>query len=545
MQWARLPIYPLLLGTFPVAAYYTQNRLELEWPELIRPLAVAGIATMAVYACFYLLVRKRDLAMLLSLLFLLWVYLYSHFFRLTAFWFGPDVRHSQVLLPWSILGVLSLAAALYLLRRSERLTAFTRFMNLFAVVLWVLVLIAGVVSEGRARTAAAETGHIESPASLDWATPDNLSQARARKQRPDIYWIILDGYARGDILQTRFNYDNNGFLDQLRHCGFFVADQSHSNYCYTHLSLSATLNGEYLQDLVPADVGMKAPQEHSLRFMYFVDVLNAYYIRTNRTRQFLEDLGYQWQTTETGYAVTRPQGVAMSEVVVGTMTQFERLLLRTTVFEPAISNSPLPAIWELVAKYDIVKYELEKLTRLPDLSGPIFAQYHIMCPHTPFCFDAQGNGIAPHPLYGSSSATEELRAMPGYDEYYRQHYPQNVAGLNIHAIQAIRSLIEQTQGKAVIIVQADHGSNMGLDVFNVSQTDIPERFGILNAIYLPPQYSRQELDPSMSSVNTFRVILSTVFGADLPKLPDRAWYSSGDLDFTEVTSIVRQQDHTP
>ena len=67
-----------------------------------------------------------------------------------------------------------------------------------------------------------------------------------------------------------------------------------------------------------------------------------------------------------------------------------------------------------------------------------------------------------------------------------------------------------------------------------------ERFGILNAIYLPPGLSRKGLNDSLSSVNTFPVVLNNVFDLDIKTLDDRAYYSRGDLQFVEVTERVRQ-----
>ena len=49
---------------------------------------------------------------------------------------------------------------------------------------------------------------------------------------------------------------------------------------------------------------------------------------------------------------------------------------------------------------------------------------------------------------------------------------------------------------------------------------IRERHAILNAYYLPGDGSKK-LYPSISPVNTFRVVFSHYFGADLDLLPDR------------------------
>ena len=72
---------------------------------------------------------------------------------------------------------------------------------------------------------------------------------------PDIYYIILDGYARSDVMKSRFGFDNSGFLSHLESRGFYVARQSTANYCQTPLSLSASLNAVYLDELVQGDRG--------------------------------------------------------------------------------------------------------------------------------------------------------------------------------------------------------------------------------------------------------------------------------------------------
>ena len=67
-----------------------------------------------------------------------------------------------------------------------------------------------------------------------------------------------------------------------------------------------------------------------------------------------------------------------------------------------------------------------------------------------------------------------------------------------------------------IIVQGDHGPRLGL-TDEVETSDVEDRFGILNAFYLPGD-AELKLYPSISSVNTFRLILSEYFDANYPLL---------------------------
>jgi hypothetical protein len=65
---------------------------------------------------------------------------------------------------------------------------------------------------------------------------------------PDIYYIILDGYGRSDVLK-KYGYDNSDFLNSLRDLGFYVADCAQSNYAQTKLSLTSSLNFNYVDAL--------------------------------------------------------------------------------------------------------------------------------------------------------------------------------------------------------------------------------------------------------------------------------------------------------
>jgi hypothetical protein len=63
----------------------------------------------------------------------------------------------------------------------------------------------------------------------------------------------------------------------------------------------------------------------------------------------------------------------------------------------------------------------------------------------------------------------------------------------------------------------------------LTETCLWERTPILNAYYLPGGEDRW-LYPSISPVNSFRVVLNAYFGADLPFLPDATYFTSHDLE---------------
>ena len=68
---------------------------------------------------------------------------------------------------------------------------------------------------------------------------------------PDIYHFVLDSYSRSDLLESAFKIDNSAFIEELRQLGFYVADCSWPNYVNTRLSLSTTLNMDYIDVIAP------------------------------------------------------------------------------------------------------------------------------------------------------------------------------------------------------------------------------------------------------------------------------------------------------
>jgi hypothetical protein len=56
------------------------------------------------------------------------------------------------------------------------------------------------------------------------ARKSNNSQSGSTiAQTPDVYYIILDGYGRQDVLQREYGFDNSEFINALQSRAFYVA----------------------------------------------------------------------------------------------------------------------------------------------------------------------------------------------------------------------------------------------------------------------------------------------------------------------------------
>ena len=109
------------------------------------------------------------------------------------------------------------------------------------------------------------------------------------------------------------------------------------------------------------------------------------------------------------------------------------------------------------------------------------------------------------------------------------------------AEEIITYILEHSRQKPIIIIQGDHGSGYHLDWASQENTCLRERFSILNAYYLPGK-KKVNLYPSITPVNSFRVVFNAYFKANLPMLPDRSYYSTWDqpYDLHEVTGKWEQ-----
>ena len=81
----------------------------------------------------------------------------------------------------------------------------------------------------------------------------------------------------------------------------------------------------------------------------------------------------------------------------------------------------------------------------------------------------------------------------------------------------MKKILADSEIPPVIIIQADHGS----------ETNVPqERMSILNAYYL---YNGQDaFYPTITPVNSFRIVFNKIFGMKFDLLADRSLYSNYD-----------------
>jgi len=500
---ANFVLYPFLFGLYPVFSLIASNASEMDFPDGLRSIAGSLVITLIIYFIFLLLIKNPAKAALLSSILILLFFSYGHINLLGRSWTFLDLslgRH-RFLLPVYLL--LFLLASWLVLRTKRDLSMSTRILNAFALILLFMPLIQVAISQVehyRARLLLGEENNGMSRVSI---SPDG--------QRPDIYYIVLDGYPRGDFINQYLDSSNLDFLTSLEELGFYVAHCSQSNYSDTRFSLASTLNMTYL------DGGQNLPE-----VVHTGAVLDSM-IHTGEVQQNLSDLGYTIITFESGYKWLRweltdhhliPEQFNTSRFSYLGINDFEQLFLDTTAARllldlPLLLDSDrLAGIIDnpRAVHRERVMFSLEQLQQVPvAYPSPKFTYAHIIFPHPPFIVDSPGQSL-------QNTPRDELSA-----------YADQITYLNQRLLDIFNSLLEHSDPAPIIILQGDHGATIA---YTEQEIDPAQRLGILNAYHLPPNASGNEpskaLYPNISPVNSFRLIFDSYFKAGYGLLKDNS-----------------------
>jgi hypothetical protein len=164
---------------------------------------------------------------------------------------------------------------------------------------------------------------------------------------------------------------------------------------------------------------------------------------------------------------------------------------------------------------------LEQLQQVASIPGPKFVFTHLLIPHPPFVFDAQGGPLVPRYPFTLLDGD----AFLGTHEEYLHGYRDQVQYVNQVMEQVLGAILRESARPPVIVIHGDHGPGSGLDWESAEGTDLRERSSILSA-YLLPGAPAGTVYPSITPVNSFRLVLNHYFGTALELLPDRSYFST-------------------
>ena len=302
--------------------------------------------------------------------------------------------------------------------------------------------------------------------------------------------------------------DNYAFLEYLRGKGFYVADESHTNYTQTIFSFPSALNFEFID----------APSGEIEDGQYFLERTN-----NNRLMRLLRTCGYRIAVLESGFYYTDQIPADLRLTGSGVLNEFEALLLADTPYSVLAAALQLePPASSYAAHRQTVLDGFSQLRNAAQIPGPKLFFAHLVMPHPPFVFDAQGRSRSTR---RGHTPWAMATIMAGHWTSTARVTPGRCSSPTASWQAAIDALLASSPDPA-----GDHpagrsrpGSRLDWDspdsLLPVGALGDPQRL-------LPAPSGQAVLYPAISPVNSFRMVLNSVFGTRLAALPDRTYFTT-------------------
>lgn len=490
--------HPIFLLTIPfVFLIHSINQYFslLHWEYIRTGLLVYISVPLVIYFLLGYLWRSHAKAGVL-MFFLLVIFYFFHllFDWLRSITILSFLARYIVLLPLLLTGIIALI--IYLQKSKSQFSSFYYRSNLV-----FLFLLAGGMIQYILLT-------FQSTATrLDQADPSKTFSKNYKPcdtcASPDIYFMIFDGYTNSKTLQTEFDYTNSFIENKLRSRGFFIADHSKSNYNFTHMSIGSELNLAYLANL-----------DNTHRF-YTKDILRSNYtIFHNELCDILKKQGYE---------INNYSGFALKDAPVKITPHLTELTWRSVLGQTFFNKLKRDIGWHLDPYFPHDKISAEKNELINDgvkrinevfngvievakksTSDPQFLYAHFIIPHETYYYDSSGKRL--DLLYTANTLIN------------KKDYVNQVAYTNRFLIAPlVDSIFNYARRPFIIIIQSDHGYR------NYPAEKVSLEFENFSALYFPDRDYRTVSD-SLSSVNTFRIILNKYFRQEIPLLKDTMIY---------------------
>ncbi len=476
-----------LFAIFPALAVYFRNKSFIFEGGLVPLLSVILLPLTLLYFLLGLLNKKPNNNVVICIIVAWWFLLYGHiYYRILDYFDLPysSFRHRYFVPGYSLL----FFCIVYVVWKANQFT--DKLISIFFTI--------GIVLNFQFAWDAT-TDIIRKDASHK---QEDIEHKVFRDDMPDVYYIVMDSYPCTENLQKYYNYNNEYFIGELKKIGFQVVDHAKSNYPYTYFSLSSSLNMEYI-NYFEDSVSVKKGNEN----YPFTK------IRHNKVADYFKRKGYKYVVFASAYEELNDKGQA--DIYINNRLSINSF--HESIIQLSLLNC-LNLEFYSQGVYNLCSNSLKLFPNTPDIKGSKLVFFHCFPPHPPNVFDAKGN-------YRYSDENVENR--------YAQkiQYADQVHFISTSMLEIVKNILVRSKQAPLIILQGDHGSASSERYEDErkwaeypSREILMERFGILNAIYVPEKY-KLSLPTEHTPVNTFRLVINSLFDDSLPTLPTRHYFA--------------------
>ena len=237
ISWVlQQPFYFWLVAVYPILYLYSENLgLVIEHEVLASLAAMIAVTTIGFLIANRVICCRYKAAFMLSLCSLVFS-LSGHAYVVI---FIP-----RSLFVWTLMLLIALAILLVKLWRSDSREVFERATPVLNLILLALLAIPFTVIASSYVSKSLNVQHNSAFGAFTSAG-DPSPKVNDSASRPDIYYIIPDGYPSDSWLLDAMNYDNSEFTKALEERGFTIVKHTQSNYGATLVSLASILNMQF------------------------------------------------------------------------------------------------------------------------------------------------------------------------------------------------------------------------------------------------------------------------------------------------------------
>ncbi|GAP13519.1 hypothetical protein LARV_01273 [Longilinea arvoryzae] len=525
----RINFHVIVIPLFFIFYLFAQNLNKVGIEDILLSLLIVFISSVLIYFFLYRICHSFEKAAFLASIFFIFFFNLDSITKLSLLILNKIVQHTEVPAYQQaskacaiILSILYCFIFLIILISKKEPRTANRMANIFAIGLIGIVMGSSTVTliQQRGNEKSMDSNRLVNKWHKTLEAEPNYLQAS--QTLPDIYYIVLDGYGRDDILEKFYGFDNQSFLNSLKDLGLSVAKDSRANYKQTNPALASLLNMDFINWL---------EEDYGDAFDY--SPLNTI-TRDNRVVDQLSRLGYRVNTFATGNSEI--EFIAADELFHPTLypNEFEMLVITTTPLW-LLWNSQLHNIHR-----EQVRFTLNYIAEAGTQVGPDFVFAHIISPHPPFVFGANGESITPDHPYSTFDASDFM--LFGTLEEYRTGYTNQVSYINQEILKTVQEIFEKSNTPPIIIIHGDHGPGSQFNTLTLESDHLEERYAILYASYIPCG-SDNPIPNDITPVNSFRYIFNTCFNSDFPYLENSQYFASSLSPFalTNVTQYLNEK----
>lgn len=531
---------------YPLITLAAVNRLEIPTDIMLMP---AGVATMfsvlsgVALACIRKVEISRFAAMLLSA-FILFTFAFRDLVVgpsvLIAYFFENTLAETVGTYLWFGIAIVATIAATLLRQTIQR--AFGAFTAIVITLMFIPLVTTPWKDTIKTANYAAYMQNItsgnrdDSPVHTLDAAKDLIKKQNSKPvdtELPDLQVIVLDAYGRDDVIKAYYDYDNQPFLKALTSKGFSVAKRSHANYTQTVLSVASMLNFK------PVDQLKKSTD---------VDVAG---VVTNTV-----DSAILWQVLrQRGHKIISiPSGTNLTAMPSADLTfaSTENIIMSyqvETALRLLIERTPL-SLFSMIDETGVRTHrqQLRDVFRFwamsTELSEPKATFVHVLAPHPPFVFDADGGPVQPNGRTFTLLDGKRLVEQIGKAKY-QSAYVAQLKAINTKVLSTIDTIDAKPRRETITVIVGDHGPRMNLDWDSANGTDMDEVKGTLMAVRIPEKYKQAVGDiDTCSPLTLLHRIATKVYNAPLDSVRDFSYYSSlpKPFDFVPINNPTRRKD---